>query len=1491
MILLLLFTHFTLLSNSSSQIEVQFQIDDAIQSILNLQGQKISPEYSTLVGIPPQGELRISYHIISQQDTFIQIENVKNSPNVIEISKPMFFREYRVVRLSVYPLKYLGDRLQIYKKIQIIINISGGKGGGRIKDKGNKIFEDIALNGKFALQWGRLSSKIGATPLWDGEGVKIYTGKRGIYKINYQSLKNAGFNPDNIDPRDISIYHQGREIPIYIKGEEDGKFDVSDYILFFADTLLGDSSYKYPYDTLNVYWLKLNENRGERMVSIASEDVAGGNPDTLYIDTLRFEVDTDTLHTRRFYPYHMWYWLKDTTYTVSFNLPYADTTLPLYLKWGFFDNIGGNEKISLFVNRAEFNNLLVNPYDYTQLSITLPPPYKRNINAGFNTVSLPGSSADYIYFDYLEVSYQKKLIANGGYILFNGKVGLHKYKVGGFISSNIEIWRIDGYKITNFTTYQDSTGYGVVFGDSASIIPTYYVYARGTEFSPKSLKYYASPSFISENGADMIIITPEEFLSIANTYAEWKKNCDSLSVQVVTVEDIMNTFNYGISNPYAIKDFLKYAYDNYTTKPLYILLFGKGTYDYRNIMGFNENKVPVILYKTIDPRSNIPYYYASDFYYACVSGDDEMPDLMVGRLPVISIDNAEATVRKIQDYASSSHQGVWKRKIFLGAGNFGLGSSAVDYSENLRNDYIPGNMEIKRVYQLTNAYPDTCRWRDVINTLNDGVILFNYLGHGGSEVLGYGRYLATNDIPRLRNYNKLPFVSLFTCYNGEMDEPNYRSISEEFVVVPEVGAIGALAPVSLTDHSLNNIFDRNLYKGIFTLGLRRLGDFTTYPKMLSPGSFNDYVYNLIGDPSVKLNIPEKNVKISLTPYVSPGGTLNITEQWNFNGTMNFTILDSQDFETASIYRDIISGNADVKIPLPDSILPGQYKVLAYAFNDTVDGIGDIAYFSVDGPGIQNIILSPKNLGYYDTLNVYAVIKDAVPIDSAFFLYRFDTSSEFTKVNLLRMNGDTFNLNSAILIIYDDKTLEYYVEAYDSLGRHTVSLKHHRRISGRPDLRMGSHYPELILSKGEPCIRFEFANDGGETIDSTLFSFYYRDTAGSFTMIEQDTVRNIAPDTSYTIDVKCSNEIFQDTIQFKAILDESLWVKESNENNNIITRYIPVNIFKLSKNQDTIATYQYPEGYFSVEFPPQPVEEDCYFQIKEEDIISPENEPDIQSVYFNKKFRVFSLGFSDTSVLNVPYTVKFYPDTISGNIYLWKSPKWIKIPSYKDSSDISASLSDKATPEFSVFTDTDTMPPQLKVEFTGAVNDSVILNNTLQFSVVIEDKNGIDLYVNKPTFLIDGEPVSDPFNSKTSLKNYNLIPVKISKDIDEGLHTIEISVRDVNGNVNTFDKTVSYTIPFELLKIGNYPNPANEYTRFVYWITKPADEAKIEVYTNAGRKIFETTMPSEAGRNEYYWNLEDNYNRRLGNGVYVYKFTLKNGNLIKTVKKILAVLRR
>ncbi|MEQ9415476.1 MAG: hypothetical protein RIF39_16690, partial [Cyclobacteriaceae bacterium] len=87
------------------------------------------------------------------------------------------------------------------------------------------------------------------SPLKSGQWAKFSVLEDGVYKIDYNLLKSAGFDPDKIDPRNISLFGNGsgmlpqansasrinhlQEIAITVVGESDGKFNAGDYILFY----------------------------------------------------------------------------------------------------------------------------------------------------------------------------------------------------------------------------------------------------------------------------------------------------------------------------------------------------------------------------------------------------------------------------------------------------------------------------------------------------------------------------------------------------------------------------------------------------------------------------------------------------------------------------------------------------------------------------------------------------------------------------------------------------------------------------------------------------------------------------------------------------------------------------------------------------------------------------------------------------------------------------------------------------------------------------------------------------------------------------------------------------------------------------------------------------------------------------------------------------------------------------------------------------------
>ena len=97
-----------------------------------------------------------------------------------------------------------------------------------------------------------------------------------------------------------------------------------------------------------------------------------------------------------------------------------------------------------------------------------------------------------------------------------------------------------------------------------------------------------------QEGAKFIIIAHKDFMDAAEILKSYRENDARLPIStiIVDIEDILNEFGGGLLDVSAMRDFIKYAYDNWQIKPEYVLLFGKGTYDYKNAEGFSDNFIP-----------------------------------------------------------------------------------------------------------------------------------------------------------------------------------------------------------------------------------------------------------------------------------------------------------------------------------------------------------------------------------------------------------------------------------------------------------------------------------------------------------------------------------------------------------------------------------------------------------------------------------------------------------------------------------------------------------------------------------------------------------------------------------------------------------------------------------------------------------------------------------------------------------------------------------
>ncbi|SIN66692.1 type IX secretion system sortase PorU [Algoriphagus halophilus] len=393
----------------------------------------------------------------------------------------------------------------------------------------------------------------------------------------------------------------------------------------------------------------------------------------------------------------------------------------------------------------------------------------------------------------------------------------------------------------------------------------------------------------SNSSSELIIIAPKIFSFSAEKLKSHKIQI-GIPTEVVWIEEIIDHFGYGNQDLTAIRNYIASRY-HHSNSLKNVLLFGKGTFDYKGKLGGRPNLIPTYSSRnSLNPLTT----YSSDDYFGMVeigqgswaesSEGDEMMQIGVGRLPVISKEEALVVVNKIIAYESSHEPGFWKKGI----------SFLVDDGDNnihMRDaekhaTYLEENhpfIQQKKLY--LDSYEQVTEGTNqkspqaisaLEKTLEEGTLILNYIGHGNETSLTAEEVFTVADI---RNWPKQKNLALWvtaTCEFGRQDSPFFRSAAEELLIASDRGAIGILStgrPVfSSVNFSVNEAFIQEAFQSN-TSGYQDLGTIFKNTKNKSlKGPFNRN-FSLIGDPSLKLAKPELAVDL-ISIEDKAGNTLN-----------------------------------------------------------------------------------------------------------------------------------------------------------------------------------------------------------------------------------------------------------------------------------------------------------------------------------------------------------------------------------------------------------------------------------------------------------------------------------------------------------------------------------------------------------------------------------------------------------------------------------------
>ncbi|GAB4244993.1 MAG: type IX secretion system sortase PorU [Saprospiraceae bacterium] len=755
--------------------------------------------------------------------------------------------------------------------------------------------------------------------LMDGQLFKFAVAETGMYKLDFDFLKNQlGVPVENIDPRAIRIYGNGGgmlpeansmerpddliENAIQVVGEDDGTFNSGDYILMYAEgpdkhyydeTTQTFSVPKNIYDNRNYYFLKIGSGTGLRVQDVASPQ----NPDhssSEFNDFIRYEKDErNIMHDWSYGEGSGKQWFGDyfkvtesKSYDQEFLVPDLVGTAPAYLKAVFAGRIqsGQTGRFRITANGTVFTSNTFSSTGGGSIDLFASSlSVQGEFTPGSNEFSIqldfirPSNSFNEGWLDYIEVNFRRKLNLSGNQLRFRDL-----YSIG----YNATEFRISGAgestRVWNITNPQlPANQLGSLSGDVFSFVANTSELAEFIAFNdkagfltPEAIGAIPNQNIHGITSADLVILYHSKFLEAAQRLADHRINFSGLDVAMVDVEQLYNEFSSGRKDPTAIRDFAKMLYERAPEQFRYLLLFGDGSFDARDIYKLAGDYIPV--WETANSTSPI-YSYPSDDYYALLDDNEGGSisfgalDIAVGRLPVNTLEEANGVVDKIIHYDSSPVTlKDWRNRIaFVGDDeDTNLHTRDADGIADYLGEKFP-NLNIDKIYLDAFEQVSTpggtrvpLATEAINNNIFKGVAALVYLGHGGTKGWAQERVLKIEDILSWENFDKLPLIITATCSFAAYDNPAFTSAGELALIHDKGGAIALFTTVRPVFANANERLTRTSMDTLFNkLGgdLPAMGEALRLGKNKTNDNTNSRKYSLLGDPSQHMALPAHNV--------------------------------------------------------------------------------------------------------------------------------------------------------------------------------------------------------------------------------------------------------------------------------------------------------------------------------------------------------------------------------------------------------------------------------------------------------------------------------------------------------------------------------------------------------------------------------------------------------------------------------------------------------
>jgi len=755
--------------------------------------------------------------------------------------------------------------------------------------------------------------------LSSGEWFRFRVDKTGVYKIDKSFLDRLGMNTNAINPNNLKIYgHGGKplrlandenfffdvpEVSIQVFGAEDGSFDGGDYILFYGIGVFGydaeNDSNLNPYSDEAYYYITADGGLGNRIATMIEPS---GTPSltlsSFQEQQFHEEDEYSPVKVGRQWFGNRFDIANEQSYEFTFPNILSGQQAKVKVRAG--SSAETSTSLAISVNSTAVNPLTFGVMGGSSLldvreTIVDVPASNETIKVDL-TYNNGGNPSSIGYLDYILIEATRNLSGTGSQIRFYNNAVVNQ---GGIVEYNFsnaanytQIWDVTEPVAVTSKLNEGNAGAMTLKANMGSlrtyiaVHPSDYyqpIQVGDSRVSNQDLKGTiltdASGDF---QDVDYLIITHPILLQPALRLAMHHKDVSGLRVKVVTTDKIYNEFSTGKQDIGAIRNFVRYVYDNASdanNRLKYLCLMGDTSVDMKNRLSGNNNMIPT--YHTVSSTSTFASFMSDDYFgmldidEGTVAGTHSL-DVAVGRIVTDNVQQANSIIDKITTNQLKASYGNWRNTFVIISDDVDINweYKSIEVTLDSIADKVSAEkpfINVKKIHtdayqQETSAggnrYP--VAKQDIQSAIEVGALVVNYFGHGGEDGLAK-EYIFTKETAQdLRNDSKYPCFITVTCEFSRFDNPQRITAGELTFWNAEGGAASMITTTRSISVSLGVSFNKLLSEVLFGIGMP-----TTVPpaealrlvKNVVSTNDNKRVVFFIGDPAAPLAFPDRDIKL------------------------------------------------------------------------------------------------------------------------------------------------------------------------------------------------------------------------------------------------------------------------------------------------------------------------------------------------------------------------------------------------------------------------------------------------------------------------------------------------------------------------------------------------------------------------------------------------------------------------------------------------------